>query len=88
MEGNTPVDKEQILTVLTALVKKTMLKKNIEIGPDDNLQTQVGLDSMGIMEIAAKLEEDYDIQFDDSDIKEIKTLNATADLLLRKIAKS
>jgi len=82
------VDKEQILTVLTALVKKTMLKKNIEIGPDDNLQTQVGLDSMGIMEIAAKLEEDYDIQFDDSDIKEIKTLNATADLLLRKIAKS
>jgi len=82
------VDKEQILTVLTALVKKTMLKKNIEVGPDDNLQAQVGLDSMGVMEIATKLEEDYNIQFDDSDIKEIKTLNATADLLLRKISQS
>jgi acyl carrier protein len=88
MERNILVDKEQILTVLTALIKKTMLKKNIEIGPDDNLQAQAGLDSMGVMEIATKLEEDYNIQFDDSDIKEIKTLNATADLLLRKIAQS
>jgi acyl carrier protein len=82
------VDRAQILTILTAMVKKTMLKKNVEIGPDDDLQTQVGLDSMGVIEIATKLEDEYNIQFEDSDMKEIKTLNTTADLLLRKIAGS
>jgi acyl carrier protein len=81
-------DRETVIAELTALVKKTMLKKNLEVGPDDDLQTQVGLDSMGIIEIATKLEDEYNIQFDDSDMKFIKTINATADLLLKKIAQS
>jgi acyl carrier protein len=79
--------KEQIVANLIGMVHKTLLKKDIEIAPDADFQ-KIGLDSMGIIEIATKLEEEYDIQFDDDDMKQIKTLDATADLLLRKIAQS
>jgi acyl carrier protein len=79
-------DREQIVAELTELVKKALMKKNVEIDPDANLQADVGLDSMGIIEIATKLEDQYNIQFDDSDMKKIKTLNATADLLIQKLA--
>jgi acyl carrier protein len=78
-------DRNQLMAVLTEMVGKTMFRKNVEIGPDDDLQATAGLDSMGINEIASLLEEKYNIQFDDGDVKEIKTLNTTADLLLRKI---
>lgn len=79
--------KEHIVANLIGMVQKTLLKKNFEIAPDDDFQ-KIGLDSMGIIEIATKLEEEYNIQFDDDDMKQIKTLAATADLLLRKIAQS
>jgi acyl carrier protein len=79
-------DRDEIMTALTEMVKKALVKKNVEFGPEDNLQTQAGLDSMGANEIATMLEETYDIQFSDDDMKEIKTLNAIADLVQRKLA--
>jgi acyl carrier protein len=82
------VDREKVIAKLTALVKETMLRKNVEVGPDDDLQMQVGLDSMGAVEIATKLEEEYNIQVDDSDMKLVKTINNIADLLFKKIAHS
>jgi acyl carrier protein len=41
---------------------------------------------MGVNEIATMLDDKYDIQFNDDDMKEITSLNSTVDLLLRKIA--
>jgi acyl carrier protein len=79
------VQREQIIAELTELVKKAMVRKNIEIHPDANLQADLGLDSMGLIEIATKLEDQYNIQFDDSEMKKIKTLNATVDLLVQKL---
>ena len=81
-------DRNQLMAVLTEMVGRALFKKNVQIGPDDHLQTQIGLDSMGINEIASMLEDKYNIQFDDRDVKEIKTLNTTVDLLLRKISRS
>jgi acyl carrier protein len=80
------VDREAVIANVTALVKEVMLRKNVELGPDDDLQAKVGLDSMGAVEIAAKLEDEYHIQVDDSDVKLVRTINDIADLLLKKIA--
>ena len=82
------VDREEVVAKVTALVKEVVLRKNLELGPDDDLQAKAGLDSMGAVEIATKLEEEYDIQVDDSDIKLVRTINNIADVLLKKIAHS
>lgn len=81
------VERDEILIKLTGFIRKALMNKNIEIKPDDDLRSQAGLDSMGAIEIADKIEAEYNIQLDDNDMKELKTLNQTVDLILRKIAK-
>ena len=79
-------DRDEILTTVIGMIRKTLLNQNIEIKPDDDLRSQLGLDSMGAIEIADKIESAYNIQLEDDDMKEIRTLNNTVDLILKKIA--
>jgi acyl carrier protein len=53
--------------------------------PDDKHFKDLGIDSMMGVEIVAAIERQYHVKIDDSELKEISTLNKSYDLVLMKL---
>jgi acyl carrier protein len=53
--------------------------------PDDKHFKDLGIDSMMGVEIVAAIERQYHVKIDDSELKEISTLNKSYDLVLSKL---
>ncbi len=54
--------------------------------PDDTHFKDLGIDSMMGVEIVAAIERQYHVKIEDSELKEISTLNKSYDLVLEKLS--
>lgn len=76
------MNKEEILTRLRAFVDENFLymRPDFELRDDASLMGTGVVDSMGVMEVIAFLEEEFDVVVDDVDVTEenIGTLDAIA----------
>ena len=73
------------------VVERRFLKiKPAEIGDDDNLMTDHGIDSLQVLEIVVGLEEEYDVSLEDDefDIEVFQTTRSIADYVRAKTARS
>jgi acyl carrier protein len=57
----------------------------IDTLPDDTHFKDVGIDSMMGVEIVAAIERQYHVKIEDSELKEISTLNKSFDLVVSKL---
>jgi acyl carrier protein len=57
----------------------------IDTLPDDTHFKDVGIDSMMGVEIVAAIERQYHVKIEDSELKEISTLNKSFDLVASKL---
>ncbi len=57
----------------------------VDTVPDDAHFKDLGIDSMMGVEIVAAIERQYHVKIDDSELKEISTLNKSYDLVLDKL---
>lgn len=73
---------EQIVERVRTFVDETFLymRPDFELGADDSLMGNGVVDSMGVMEMIAFLEEEFGVVVDDTDVTEanLGTLNAIA----------
>ena len=60
----------------------------IDALPDDTHFKDLGIDSMMGVEIVAAIERQYHVKIEDSELKEVSTLNTSYDLVLGKLAPS
>ena len=60
------------------------LNKDLIIG-DLSFSDDLGLDSLDMVELIMRLEEEFDIGIQDADAKSVKTVSDTVDLINRKI---
>ena len=67
---------------LRALIAEIAEKDEI---PDDVSFKDLGIDSMMGVEIVAAIERQYHVKIDDTELKEISTLNKSYDLVLDKL---
>ncbi len=59
-----------------------------DIKPDDQLKTDIGLDSLGVLTLADALEEEFEISIEFQDLTETpETVNDLVGLIQSKIAK-
>lgn len=76
------MNEQYVLTSVRAYVTENFLymRPDTQLGDDDSLMGTGIIDSMGVMEVIAFLEEEFGVIVDDSDITEanLGTLNAIA----------
>jgi len=70
---------------LRALVAEIAEKDAI---PDGATFKELGIDSMMGVEIVAAIERQYKVKFDDSELKEVSTLNKSYELVLGKLPRA
>jgi len=85
------MENEQIVGKLKELLRKCLLNPKLEIGPDDDIFNDLGLDSMGTIEFVEYIEDEYEIKMTDAELKNeisgVWTIGKAADFVATKIAK-
>ncbi len=80
--------RDQILARLRAFIDETFLymRPDFELGNDDSLMGNGIVDSMGVMEVIAFIDEELGVVVGDADVteKNLGTLNAIADYVLAR----
>lgn len=69
--------------VKTIVAGHLSLNEDLIIG-DLNFSDDLGLDSLDMVEIIMKLEEEFDVIIQDKDVKSVKTINEIIDLIIKK----
>lgn len=69
------------------LAKKLKMKEN-EINKDSRLMDDIGVDSVDFWEIIAKVEQEFGIDVEDSDVKGVNTVQDVVNILKEKIGNS
>jgi acyl carrier protein len=57
-----------------------------DVGVDEDLQSAIGLDSLGKLEVLAAIEDEFDFCFDDDALSNATTLQRILDAIDRKLA--
>ena len=57
----------------------------VEIHYDDDFETDLGIDSLDVVEVIDGLEQEFGIRIEDSDIKEIHVVNDLIENIKRKL---
>lgn len=80
--GGHWLDPYDVTRRLTNILKAhDSLKPGIEIKPDSNYKTDLGLDDLDIVELFIEIERDFFIEFTDDQVENFKTLQDTVDFL-------
>lgn len=73
------------VTPITAQAIRTKIADTLVIPPakltDNTLLTDLSVDSLALIELAIELEEDYDVAFEQSDLKGLRTVGDVAALV-------
>lgn len=78
--------KKQILESIRNIVKENLYIHNVELTPSSHLRNDLGLDSLDILEIIFKLEEEYNVKLPDLDEHEINLVQDVIDAFYDKIS--
>lgn len=73
---------DEALTVTTDI-----LKKHVELGrpirPNDHIQHDLGLDSLGVMEVVADIEDSFDVTIPTETLSDVATVEDVARALVK-----
>lgn len=69
-----PEIREELLTAVTDIVAGQLGRPVDEFGPDTDLRTLEGADSVKVLRIIAKIEQRYDIELEDEDVFAVSTI--------------
>ena len=79
------MDRVELLEKLSTFLNEAMMGRAEGIQPDEDLRAK-GLDSMGAVDFATMIEEEYGLEeFDPEEVFNLQNLNDAADLVLSKI---
>ena len=82
------MDRNHIIVTLIDFLRKATFNSTLEARPDQHLQNDLGVDSMGAVDFANMIEDYYKIEINEEEMNEISTLNQATDLILAKINKN
>jgi acyl carrier protein len=77
--------REDLLQQMSDFLKEAMMGRVGEVKPEDDLASDVGLDSMGAVEFVGMVEDEFGISVNTDELSSIKTLNHAVDLVLEKV---
>jgi acyl carrier protein len=77
--------REDLLQKMSDFLKEAMMGRVGEVKPEDDLASDIGLDSMGAVEFVGMVEDEFGISVNTDELSSIKTLNHAVDLVLEKV---
>jgi acyl carrier protein len=75
------MDRNQILNQVGEIINKSLLKP-ITIRPEDRLAEDIGLDSIGFVELGSALEDLYQLDVEDETLLGLRTVAQVIDLVM------
>ena len=78
------MDKDTVFMKVSDLIRSVLLQKNLKIEPDNSLSDDLGMDSLGAVELINAVEDEYHISVTEEEMQAIKTVNDAVDLILNK----
>lgn len=72
---------------ITTEILRTHIEGDREIRPDDHIQNDLGLDSLGVMEVVADVEDRFDVAIPNALLGEIATVEDIARALVKMAEK-
>ena len=77
--------REQVLKRTTQVLSKHT-KGDVELTERTEIAADLGIDSLGVMEALAEVEDAFELAFDDQQLQGIATLGDLVDLIARELA--
>ena len=78
------MDRDTVFMKVSDLIRSVLLQKNLKIEPDNSLSDDLGMDSLGAVELINAVEDEYHISVTEEEMQAIKTVNDAVDLILNK----
>jgi acyl carrier protein len=78
------MDKDTVFVKVSDLIRSVLLQKNLKIELDNSLSDDLGMDSLGAVELINAVEDEYHISVTEEEMQAIKTVNDAVDLILNK----
>ena len=88
MEKDICMERNHIIITLIDFLRKATFNSTLDARPDAHLQNDLGVDSMGAVEFANMIEDEYKIEINEEEMNMISTLNQAADLIIAKTNKN
>jgi acyl carrier protein len=73
--------RDDIVATVTAIVAKEFGQPVSALTPDLDLSTIEGADSVKVLRAVAKIEREYDIEFEDEDVFKLKRIDDVANVI-------
>ncbi|BFM17467.1 hypothetical protein R50073_36500 [Maricurvus nonylphenolicus] len=75
------MDRNEIFNTIVAIINKS-LPSPVSVSLEDDLREDIGLDSIGFVELGTGLEEIYQIDIDDADLEGFKTVEEVVNAVI------
>lgn len=77
--------KQELITKIKSILRECLMDNDIEIAEEAHLVNDLGLDSMGFVDLTVKLEGEFDIEIPDDESRAIQTFEQVLQLVVAKL---
>lgn len=85
--ASTELSEEEVRTKVVTIIRDMAPKQDVTLVPDTVLIQDLGYHSLALMEVAFALEDEFDLDpIDEKTARQITTVGAVQDLVVKKIA--
>ena len=78
--------REELNSKVVAILHECLMDDEIAINEGANLADDLGLDSMGFVDLTVKIEEEFDIEVSETEGAAIKTYDDVVNLVIAKLS--
>ena len=79
------MERIEVVGKISEFVKETMMGRVSDIKLDDSLAEDIGVDSMGRVELITMIEDEYGMLIEDDDVSSMITVNDVVDYVLKNV---
>ena len=78
------MEREDVFLKVSDIIRKVLLSKNLKIDLENSLADDLGMDSLGAVEMVNMVEDEFNISITEDEMQSIKTVNDAVNLILEK----
>jgi acyl carrier protein len=78
------MERQDIFIKIAELIREVMLTKNLKVELESSLTEDLGIDSLGAVELINAVEDQFKIAINEAEMQAIKTVNDAVKLIIEK----
>jgi acyl carrier protein len=78
------MERQDIFIKVAELIREVMLIKNLKVELESSLTEDLGIDSLGAVELINAVEDEFKIAINEAEMQAIKTVNDAVKLIIEK----